>query len=380
MKKITVLICATLLIFGINAQHNTYYVGHSGFGWELIVGEMVNDLAADANHSTYDYNYQFKGGTCLANAWYDHMNPDSGTDSWVELPTGNYDILIMAEQIPIQEVIYGSEWCNPNILTSVQSVDSFYVMSTNANPNTRIYLMEFHNEVDLTGPTPFETWSQMNTDMRPLWEQVADSVTLLNPQGPEVCIVPIAAAFEAMADSVISGSFPGITDWIDLFDPNDLPEATIHPIEETYYLVACVHYACIFGESPVGLTNETFAVAGWPYDPPTQAQAHMMQEIAWEIVSNDSYACLPSVASVTHNEFYQDLFEVYPNPSSGSATLKNTHNESVEITIFNLLGKKVKDNITLSANSEILLNLNQGVYTIIFETNNRVINKKLVVK
>ena len=292
MKK-TFITFICLLNFAF-AQHNTYYVGHSGFGWDLIVGEMVNDLAADAGIATYDYGYQFIGGTCLSNQWQSHATPQGGTDSRAEISTGNYDYLILAEQIPIQEVIYSSPWgCD---MTTVQSVDSFYDLATGVNPSTRVYLMEFHNEIDQTSSDPYGDWVSMNAAMRPLWEQVADSVSMIN--GGQVCLVPVAAAFQAMADSVRAGSFPGISDWIDLFDPMDTVVATIHPTEETYYLVACVHYAVIFGQNPVGLTNLTFASAGWPFDPPTPAQAAMMQEIAWNVVSSDPYACLSPVTGI----------------------------------------------------------------------------------
>jgi hypothetical protein len=314
-----------------------------------MVGEMVNDLATDANINSYSYNYQFKGGTCLSNAWLDHMNPDVGTDSWTELPNG-YDVVVMAEQIPIQEVIYGSPWgCD---LTSVTAVDNFYDMAKGGNPNARMYLMEFHNEVDFTGPTPFQTWTQLNQNMRPLWEQVADSVGLIN--NGQVCIVPVAAAFQAMADSVFAGSFPGITNWNNLFDPNDPAEATIHPTEVTYYLVACVHYASIFGQSPVGLTNETFSIQGWGFDPPTPQQALMMQQIAWEIVSNDPYACL-STANI--EELGSSELLIYPNPSNGNVSIESNLST---IQVYDMTGKLINSfNETIKT-----LNLPTGAYLV----------------
>jgi hypothetical protein len=113
-----------LIGLSVSGQHNTYYIGHSGFGWDLIVGEMVNDLAADASISTYNYGFQFIGGTCISVQWENHASPQGGTDSRVELATGNYDIVVLAEQIPIEEVIYSNGWgCN---LTSFAAVDSFY--------------------------------------------------------------------------------------------------------------------------------------------------------------------------------------------------------------------------------------------------------------
>ncbi len=342
MKRLLLFCAISLLTLTSFGQENTYYIGHSGFGWDLIVGEMVNDLAIDAGITTYGYNFQFIGGTCVANQWINHASPQGGTDSWMELPSGNYDIMVLAEQIPIQEVIDGSSFCNPTIISSVSAVDNFYDMAIAANPNTRVYLMEFHNEVDQTAATPHADWVNMNITMRPLWERVADSTTLIN-SGPPVCIVPVAAAYQALADSIIAGVYPGTTNWIDMFDPTDTIVATIHPTETTYYLSACVHFSTIFGQSPVGLTNQTFAAAGWQYDEPTPAQALMMQQIAWEIVSNDPRSCAPIATSINHNM-----------NNNGSISIINKENE-IEIN----LKENSFSNIELyNTSGQIVLNTN----------------------
>ncbi len=313
MKKITLLLSLIMLtVINSYSQHNTYYIGHSGFGWDLIVGDMVDDLANDAGINSYGFGFQFIGGTCIANQWFNHANPGGGTDSWNELPTGNYDVVVLAEQIPILEVIDGSQWCNANIISSVEAVDNFYDMAVGANPATRMYLMEFHNEADSTSPTAHADWTALNTAMRPLWERVADSVALINSGGPNVCIVPVAAAYQALSDSIIAGVFPGISNWIDMFDSNDPPNVKIHPSEMTYYLSACVHYATIFGQSPVGLTNITFSSQGWQFDAPTPAQALIMQQIAWEVVSTDPRSCL-LITDINSNTMEQPNF--YPNPA-----------------------------------------------------------------
>ncbi|MBN4072879.1 T9SS type A sorting domain-containing protein [Crocinitomix catalasitica] len=356
-----------------DAQHQTFYIGHSGFGWDLIVGEMVNDLAADAAITTYDYNFQFIGGTCISYQWTNSATPQGGVSAVAELPNG-YDVVVLAEQIPISEVINSHEWgCE---LTSVEAVDNFYDLTTAATPNARIYLMEFHNEVNLTGSTPFTTWSNMNTAMRPLWEQVADSVSLINPGGPQVCIIPVAAAFEALADSVIAGTFPGYIDWLEIFDPTDIPEATIHPTEETFYLVACVHYACIFGQSPEGLTNITMAADGWPFDPPSPAQAQMMQEIAWEIVSNDPYACLQSVG-LDEKETFD--FSIFPNPSEGIVNFEFGETNSGQLEVFDFSGRIVYKH-TINSNY-ISMNLETGIWLVRFiAANGTITNKRLIVR
>ncbi len=361
--RIVIGVLFTLNFLFLNAQHNTYYIGHSGFGWDLIVGEMVNDLAADAGITTYDYGFQFIGGTCIANQWFSHGNPQGGTDSHVELATGEYDIVVIAEQIPIEEVLLGSQFCNENVITSYQSLDNFFDLAHGANSSTQLYLMEFHNEVNLTSATPYEDWIALNAEMRPLWEKLADSVSEVNA-GRSVLIVPVAAAYQAMVDSIRAGVFPGITDWLDIFDPNDIPEATIHPTEMTYYLSACVHYATIFEQSPVGLTNETIAAAGWPFEAPTEAQATMMQEIAWSVVSNDDYAIREIVLG--SGQEHRRNISIYPNPVEDEFTLRfeSGNFENATLKIYdpsgNLLMMQAEINgIQLKLNKN---NLASGVY------------------
>lgn len=154
-----------------------------------------------------------------------------------------------------------------------------------------------------------------------------------------MCIVPVAEAYERFADCVNAGIVPGYTDWTELFDPNDTVVATIHPTEETYYLVACVHYATIFGQSPVGLTNITTAAAGWPFDPPTPEQAASMQQIAWDVVQNDSYACLPNLS--TENIGSEKKHQVFPNPSGGNVRF-SLDKQVKRVLIYNAIGQLVQ--------------------------------------
>lgn len=367
MRNLIILFTTVLLSITVNAQHSTYYIGHSGFGWDLIVGAMVDDLAEDAGITTHDYGYQFIGGTCINNQWSSHDEPQGGTDSHVELAKGTYDYLVIAEQIPIEEVVNGSPWCGDVQRTSYEALDLYYDLAKGANSDIKIYLMEFHNEVDQTGATPYESWVQMNADMRPLWEQVADSVSEMNGVESDICIVPVAEAFERMVDSVRAGVFPGITNWIDLFDPSDTAVATIHPTEVTYYLAACVHFATIFGQSPEGLTNETFAAAGWQFDPPTTDQAAMMQKIAWDVVSSDAYACINQETGVDELEVANS--SLFPNPAANNVYLRS--DVTGIVSVFDLLGNQVLiQSIQMGQNTINIEALNNGLYFFNIQTEN----------
>ncbi len=285
----------------------------------------------------------------------------------------------MAEQIPIQEVIDSNTFgCS---LTSYESVTNFYNLATEANPNTQVYLMEFHNEINLNNSDPYGDWVALNASMRPLWNRVADSVSGVT-NGPGIQIIPVAAAYQALVDSIRAGVFPGMTNWLEIFDPNDIPEATIHPTEVTYYLSACVHFAVFFNQSPEGLTHETFAAAGWQFDPPTLAQATMMQQIAWEVVSGMDDQVVTAVPGFTRNS--QQDFLVVTGPVQGRVMFKaENHFESAEIELFDLSGKRNRKYADINGPEMIidLSDLTKGVYVYVLRSKNADPFKgKLVVK
>ena len=56
--------------------------------------------------------------------------------------------------------------------------------------------------------------------MRPLWEQVADSVSAIN-NGKDICIVPVAAAYQKLVDTIRAGADIGFDSWIEVFDSTD---------------------------------------------------------------------------------------------------------------------------------------------------------------
>jgi hypothetical protein len=368
MKK---LLTITFFIAGMgaiaSAQHNTYYVGHSGFGFsELnLIGRMVEDLAADAGINTYNYDDQIIGGSCLSTQWEDHDQSSTG-DSWIDIPAGNtdgqYDVLIVTELIPITEALDPNAWwwgCN---LDPYTALDNFHDLAIAANPNTRIYMMEFHNEADFTAGSEnvvFNDWSNLNASTRPLWEQVADSVSQLNG-GTPICIVPVAEATQSLSDSVLNGNFPGITNFIDVFEPTDGMTWKIHYTDITTYLGACVHFATIFGQSPIGLTNELAGRSVSGGTAPTTAQALIMQQIAWEVVSNDPNTCIPTTTGVMES----NAITVEVKQSSEAVTFGFEEGIFNTIQVFNMAGQVVhKEQVNGSSYHWNTRGMSKGIYT-----------------
>ncbi|PCJ23679.1 MAG: hypothetical protein COA97_11185 [Flavobacteriales bacterium] len=389
MKKITLLFSLMVIIIANSySQYNTYYVGHSGFGFSQfnLVGAMVEGLAIDAGINTYDYGDQIIGGSCLSQQWENHLTTSTG-DSWVDIPGGNgsgqYDILITTELIPITEALdpNASAWgCN---LTPYTALDNYHDLAVTANPNTTIYMMEFHNECDFTIGTPtaaYNNWANLNTTNRLLWEQVADSVMNLNPGGAPICIIPVAAATQALADSIFAGSFPGISNFIDIFEPTDGLTWKIHNTDITAYLTACVHFSSIFQQSPIGLTNELLGLTVVAGTAPTNAQALIMQQIAWNTVSNDPRNCF-LITEVEENVKSKNDWNTYPNPTTGDFNTPDFSSQSdATIQIFDVFGKLVKEMNQIESNSTYHLKLSEGIYNITITTNSEILfSTKLVI-
>ena len=84
--------------------------------------------------------------------------------------------------------------------------------------------------------------------------------------------------------------------------------------------------------------------------------------------------------TLSNNEFDLDKVSIYPNPTdSGFVTINSTTNGTLDVQVFDLLGKQVK-NETLTNNTLDVSNLNTGMYIVKITQNNASITKKLVIR
>jgi hypothetical protein len=118
---------------------------------------------------------------------------------------------------------------------------------------------------------PAQTWQEGVANHTAYTEAVA---RLINNtyEGKPVRIVPGGAALAALKTEIDAGRVPGMTNFFAETFADD-----IHLKPKGRYLIALVHYACIYRESPEGkvsaLTTEL-----------TQEQAAIFQRIAWQVV------------------------------------------------------------------------------------------------
>ncbi|WP_179315978.1 T9SS type A sorting domain-containing protein [Winogradskyella undariae] len=100
---------------------------------------------------------------------------------------------------------------------------------------------------------------------------------------------------------------------------------------------------------------------------------------------NGTYQIFPRYASdiaeaLSINEFNANTFSLYPNPTNtGSVTISSTNSDVMNVQVFNILGKQVK-NETLTNNTLNVSNLKSGIYIVKITQNNATTTKKLVIK
>jgi len=103
-------------------------------------------------------------------------------------------------------------------------------------------------------------------------------------------------------DDIQLGNVPGINNINQFFGDN------IHTNGIGAYAVAMIHYASIFNQSPLGITNNLLpgAPAGTPI--PSITLATYLQNMIWDVVCNyprTGVNCNPT----TFNPIYQNGFE-----------------------------------------------------------------------
>lgn len=253
----------------------TYFLGHSLVNLDMPA--MFHSLALDAGYAGNDYDYQVGNG---ANLWAQYTPPftEQGIIYNVALPTGVYENFVFTEAVPIKNHLIWSY--------TDEYADSLFEVAYAGNNTIRTYFYEtwhcIHSGTSGCGPWDNEdhiAWRTRLTEDLDDWESVLDSLEADNP-GNTFYMVPGGQGMARLYDAIEASTVPGM-DSIQQFFLDD-----IHLNDEGNYYIACIMFATLYGESPVGLTNQTFDEWASPFNTIPLALAERLQELAWETVCN----------------------------------------------------------------------------------------------
>jgi len=194
------------------------------------------------------------------------------------------------------------------------------------------------------------------------WIRMQDNANVNRPSGaPPVYIIPGNRMMARFYDDVKVGKVPTITNMNQI-----LPDG-VHPNHIGAYMVSLIHYTCIFGKSPVGLSNQLHS--GAPAIDPLLAA--YIQNMIWDVASKYPRAGLVNNQGTAIDNIKTVDFTVFPNPANSIINISNV-NENTSTEIFRSTGQLIlKSNLkTIDVSA-----FPKGIY--IIKTDN--LSKKLII-
>lgn len=268
---------------------------------------------------------------------------------------GSWEILSITERVPLlYEGGNSQQWYLDGIQEQKTYLSNFVNNAWNngnaGNGAPTLLWTTWTNIDNSNGP-----WRQMLDTQGEEFERMQDYANANRPNGgPPVYIIPGHKMMARIYDDIQLNLVPGITNINQFFSDN------IHTNSLGDYAIAMIHYACIFNQSPVGLTNDLMPNPPAGFQMPTPVLAAYLQNIIWEVVTSYSRTGVTdNTTNIADNKIINDIL-VYPNPSSDFIYI-NKNNEAInsEKLIYNSIGKVVYRG---SENIIILSHLASGVY------------------
>jgi hypothetical protein len=259
---------------------SVYFLGHSLVGRDIPY--MVKQLAEDG----HDYRVQLGWGTNLRS----HLNPEFDIAGYEKennhphferledaLSQNNYDAFVFTEMVEIADAIKYFE----SVKYTTQLLDSV----AQSNPRTTLYLYETWHEVN----DPKGWIQRLDQDLQYYWlDRLLDKALARTKNPRAVYVIPAGQALASLFKEIDKrGGVEGINKPEDIFARTENGELDpIHINDIGAYFVALVQYATLYHASPVGKPFQLLKADGSAAIAPSEEAAALMQEIAWEVVSN----------------------------------------------------------------------------------------------
>lgn len=260
-----------------------FFFGHSLVDQDLPA--MLGSLAR-ARGKSYAAHGQLGWGTTLLahsrwNGVLDKSAPGGFTaenrapffagEGKAQLATGKYDVLVLTES---------NGHTRGDGYETVASALTLVKLARKANPSLRVFLYaNWLDRAEAEFKGSLAAWQDATERDIRWWQNVAERVNR-KLGSPLVRVIPGGPVLVKVTRAIEQGKLPGVT-VDDLFRERD----TVHINDRGFYVLALLHYAAIFRDTPLGLPAQTASEAG-PAEPFSAQNAALVQGIVADYLSS----------------------------------------------------------------------------------------------
>jgi hypothetical protein len=257
---------------------NVFHLGHS------LVNRDMPAMLAQLAPSGHSFNSQLGWGTTLMAHWGDatingfeaenaHPRFRPAHDA---VKSAEYDAIVLTEMVEIRASLryyqapkYLALWVNEALA---------------ARPDVRLYLYETWHQLD----DPEGWLDRLDRDLDRYWlSRLLGPALAEIPAAAGIHLIPAGQVLAAFVRAIEkSGGLGNVRDRTDLFARN--PDGTIDQIHLNdlgNYLVALVHFAVLYHQSPIGLPFELSRSDGTAANAPVPEVARLMQETTASVIA-----------------------------------------------------------------------------------------------
>jgi hypothetical protein len=254
-----------------------FHLGHS------LVNRDMPAMLAQLAPPGHAYDSQLGWGTTLQAHWGDA--PINGFEAENAHPrfrpaieavkSGDYDAIVLTEMVEIRDSI--------RYFDSPEYLSRWATEAIKARPDVRVYLYETWHQLD--DPEGFLERIDLDHERYWLSRVLGPALTKL-PDTAQIFLIPAGPVMAAFIRTVeAQGGLGNVRDRTDLFArAEDGTLDVIHLNDLGNYLVALVHYAVLYQQSPVGLPHALTRADGSLATAPEPAVAQLMQETTDSVV------------------------------------------------------------------------------------------------
>lgn len=211
------------------------------------------------------------------------------------------------------------------------------------------------------------------------WEWIFEGGTPSTSNDQNPMVTYDAAGSWDVTLTVSDGSASNTLSSSDLITAFPLPEVSLTPFDTICYEWPAFE---LTGGNPGGGTYSGPGVENGWFNPAVAGIGEHTIVYSFTDVSGcensaEQLAIVTSCVGISENE--EDIFSIYPNPSSDKVTIETQEMGEILVKVVNLLGEKVAESKISSANPMILSNLSPGIYTVEFLVDNKAFNRRLVI-